>query len=489
MNKVFQTLKKKFHQKKQERKSSKTATQKGSDDQKAALKDTDRSRSDASLPSAGDAAFEQRLAAALDAKFHVGDFSRFEFPSFNESIPKQKELIFIQKCKLCCVCFSFSKNSPAEYVTARRLKTKLLAETCAHVLSASNWLTEKAVRAVSSLALCNIFQPATKPTDAPEDAMAPTSAHLDWEHRSWVYEIVLRTVNNFMLAQALSTVLVDTVFLRRLLSRIDCSDIGERRAALRVLHCVYARRSDLRPALRKYATDILDRFVYQREPFFGLRELLLLYTSFSSGFVSPLKEKHFAFVRQRLIPLFAEAKLVEFADPLQQCLEQLLEKAPGLAEDLLAGALRLTLPRREALAVNCMLMLEILLPVAVKSVISSRNEELALLAVECVSHELCSSHQLSADKALGMMNKKCLQELVQMNPKRMLPLLLRALENNKNHWNSFVREQSAANLSSLKGVSFLEFDKEGVDEGDQTEWITGAWKELEKTAASGEKTF
>jgi serine/threonine-protein phosphatase 2A regulatory subunit B' len=70
-----------------------------------------------------------------------------------------------------------------------------------------------------------------------------------------------------------------------------------------ILHKIYSRFWSKRIFIRNSISNIFHRFVFEKITFNGISELLEILGSIIHGFAIPIKEEHFSFLKNTLLPL------------------------------------------------------------------------------------------------------------------------------------------------------------------------------------------
>ncbi|EAU77420.2 AGAP009341-PA, partial [Anopheles gambiae str. PEST] len=208
--------------------------------------------------------------------------------------PAEREELFIQKLRQCCVLFDFSE--PLNDLKYKEIKRCALQEIVEHLNNQSNVITEPIYPEAFNMVATNLFRtlpPSSNPNGAEFDPEEdePT-LEVSWPHLQFVYELFLRFLESPDFQPNVAKRYIDHSFILNLLELFDSEDPRERDFLKTVLHRVYGKFLGLRAFIRKQINNIFYKFIYETEHHNGIAELLEILGSIINGFALPLKEEH-----------------------------------------------------------------------------------------------------------------------------------------------------------------------------------------------------
>uniref|UniRef100_A0A3B5QEB6 Protein phosphatase 2, regulatory subunit B', delta n=1 Tax=Xiphophorus maculatus TaxID=8083 RepID=A0A3B5QEB6_XIPMA len=213
--------------------------------------------------------------------------------------PPEREDLFVQKLRQCCVLFDFISD-PLSDLKYKEVKRAGLNEMVEYITHNSEVVTESIYpEAVFSINVFRTLPPSSNPTVLP-----PLPGVL--------------------------------------LQLFDSEDPRERDFLKTILHRIYGKFLGLRAYIRRQINNIFYRFIYETEHHNGIAELLEILGSIINGFALPLKEEHKMFLIRVLLPLHKVKSLSVYHPQLAYCVVQFLEKDSSLTEPV---SFRLRLPR------------------------------------------------------------------------------------------------------------------------------------------------
>lgn len=372
--------------------------------------------------------------------------SRFIIPKSNEieTLPQLKdapssdrEELFIQKLRQCCVLFDFSE--PLNDLKYKEIKRCALQEVVEYLSSQQQIITEVIYPEAIQMFAVNLFRtlpPSSNPNGAefdPEEDEPTLEA--SWPHLQFVYELFLKFLESPDFQPSVAKRYIDHGFILNLLELFDSEDPRERDFLKTVLHRVYGKFLGLRAFIRKQINNIFYKFIYETEHHNGIAELLEILGSIINGFALPLKEEHKQFLLKVLLPLHKVKSLSVYHPQLAYCVVQFLEKDPSLTQPVIKCLLKFWPKTHSPKEVMFLNELEEILDVIEPAEFQKVMEPLFRQIAKCVS----SPHFQVAERALYYWNNEYIMSLISENSKVILPIMFPALNNNsKLHWNKTI---------------------------------------------------
>ncbi|EPY76676.1 serine/threonine-protein phosphatase 2A regulatory subunit delta isoform [Camelus ferus] len=385
-----------------------------------------------------------------------------KLPALKDSPTQEREELFIQKLRQCCVLFDFVSD-PLSDLKFKEVKRAGLNEMVEYITHSRDVVTEAIYPEAVTMFSVNLFRtlpPSSNPTGAefdPEEDEPTLEAA--WPHLQLVYEFFLRFLESPDFQPNIAKKYIDQKFVLALLDLFDSEDPRERDFLKTILHRIYGKFLGLRAYIRRQINHIFYRFIYETEHHNGIAELLEILGSIINGFALPLKEEHKMFLIRVLLPLHKVKSLSVYHPQLAYCVVQFLEKESSLTEPVLP----LLCPGSTSLAVLAILHLvggavivgllkfwpkthspkevmflnelEEILDVIEPSEFSKVMEPLFRQLAKCVS----SPHFQVAERALYYWNNEYIMSLISDNAARVLPIMFPALyRNSKSHWNKTI---------------------------------------------------
>lgn len=374
------------------------------------------------------------------------DSSRFIIPKSNEietlpqlkdAPPNEREELFVQKLRQCCVLFDFSE--PLNDLKYKEIKRCALQEMVEYLSSQQQIITEQIYPEAVQMFAVNLFRtlpPSSNPNGAefdPEEDEPTLEA--SWPHLQFVYELFLRFLESPDFQPSVAKRYIDHGFILNLLELFDSEDPRERDFLKTVLHRVYGKFLGLRAFIRKQINNIFYKFIYETEHHNGIAELLEILGSIINGFALPLKEEHKQFLLKVLLPLHKVKSLSVYHPQLAYCVVQFLEKDPSLTQPVIKCLLKFWPKTHSPKEVMFLNELEEILDVIEPAEFQKVMEPLFRQIAKCVS----SPHFQVAERALYYWNNEYIMSLISENSKVILPIMFPALNSNsKTHWNKTI---------------------------------------------------
>ncbi|XP_043228837.1 serine/threonine-protein phosphatase 2A 56 kDa regulatory subunit delta isoform-like isoform X2 [Amphibalanus amphitrite] len=361
-----------------------------------------------------------------------------KLPSFKEVAASEREELFIQKIRQCCVLFDFISD-PLSDLKWKEVKRLALQEMIEHVSSQRGVITENIYPEVVQMVSVNLFRtlpPSSNPSGAefdPEEDEPTLEAA--WPHLQLVYEFLLRFLESVDFQPNVAKRYIDQKFVLQLLDSFDSEDPRERDFLKTTLHRIYGKFLGLRAYIRKQINNIFYRFIYETEHHNGVAELLEILGSIINGFALPLKEEHKSFLLKVLMPLHKVKSLSVYHPQLAYCVVQFLEKDPSLTEPVILALLKYwpkTHSPKEVMFLNELEeILDVMEPAEFQRVIKPLFQQIA----SCVA----SPHFQVAERALYYWNNEYIMSLMTENATVILPIMFPVLyKNSKSHWNKTI---------------------------------------------------
>lgn len=391
---------------------------------------------------------------------HLTAASYVALPGFKDVANSEKQNLFIQKLKLCCIVFDFT--DPTKSLKEKDIKRQTLVELVDYITTMNGKFTETAMQELVMMVSINLFRSLTTPPrenkvleafdlEEEEPSMDPA-----WPHLQIVYEFFLRFVASPDTDAKLAKRYIDQSFVIRLLDLFDSEDPREREYLKTVLHRIYGKFMVHRPFIRKSINNIFFRFIFETEKHNGIAELLEILGSIINGFALPLKEEHKLFLVRALIPLHKPKCISSYHQQLSYCITQFVEKDCKLADTVIRGILKYWPITHSSKEVMFLGELEEVLEATQLPEFQRCMVPLFRRLARCMS----SFHFQVAERALFLWNNDHVENLIKQNRKVILPIIFPSLEKNaKSHWN-----QAVQSLTLNVRKIFSDFDPELFEE-------------------------
>ncbi|XP_065088199.1 serine/threonine-protein phosphatase 2A 56 kDa regulatory subunit gamma isoform-like [Ochlerotatus camptorhynchus] len=358
-------------------------------------------------------------------------------PQLKDAPPSEREELFVQKLRQCCVLFDFSE--PLNDLKNKEIKRCALQEMVEYLSTQQQVITEPIYPEVVQMVAVNLFRtlpPSSNPNGAefdPEEDEPTLEA--SWPHLQFVYELFSRFLESTDCQASVAKRFIDHSFTLNLLDLFDSEDPRERDFLKTVLHRVYAKFLGLRAFIRKQINNIFYKFIYETEHHNGIAELLEILGSIINGFALPLKEEHKHCLLKVLLPLHKVKSLSVYHPQLAYCVVQFLEKDPSLTQPVIKCLLKFWPKTHSPKEVMFLNELEEILDVIEPAEFQKVMEPLFRQIAKCVS----SPHFQVAERALYYWNNEYIMSLISENSKVILPIMFPALNSNsKTHWNKTI---------------------------------------------------
>uniref|UniRef100_A0A3P8TL97 Serine/threonine protein phosphatase 2A regulatory subunit n=1 Tax=Amphiprion percula TaxID=161767 RepID=A0A3P8TL97_AMPPE len=361
-----------------------------------------------------------------------------KLPALKDAPPVDREELFVQKLRQCCVLFDFVSD-PLSDLKYKEVKRAGLNEMVEYITHNSDVVTESIYPEAVTMFSVNLFRtlpPSSNPTGAefdPEEDEPTLEAA--WPHLQLVYEFFLRFLESPDFQPNVAKKYIDQKFVLSLLELFDSEDPRERDFLKTILHRIYGKFLGLRAYIRRQINNIFYRFIYETEHHNGIAELLEILGSIINGFALPLKEEHKMFLIRVLLPLHKVKSLSVYHPQLAYCVVQFLEKDSSLTEPVIMGLLKFWPKTHSPKEVMFLNELEEILDVIESSEFVKVQEPLFRQLAKCVS----SPHFQVAERALYYWNNEYIMSLISDNAAKILPIMFPALyKNSKSHWNKTI---------------------------------------------------
>uniref|UniRef100_A0A182TQW5 C2H2-type domain-containing protein n=1 Tax=Anopheles melas TaxID=34690 RepID=A0A182TQW5_9DIPT len=406
---------------------------------------------------------------------------------------QQREELFIQKLRQCCVLFDFSE--PLNDLKYKEIKRCALQEIVEHLNNQSNVITEPIYPEAFNMVATNLFRtlpPSSNPNGAEFDPEEdePT-LEVSWPHLQFVYELFLRFLESPDFQPNVAKRYIDHSFILNLLELFDSEDPRERDFLKTVLHRVYGKFLGLRAFIRKQINNIFYKFIYETEHHNGIAELLEILGSIINGFALPLKEEHKQFLLKVLLPLHKVKSLSVYHPQLAYCVVQFLEKDASLTQPVIKCLLKFWPKTHSPKEVMFLNELEEILDVIEPAEFQKVMEPLFRQIAKCVS----SPHFQVAERALYYWNNDYIMSLISENSKVIMPIMFPALySNSKSHWNKTIHGLIYNAIKLFMEMNQLLFDEchrkyqaEQETEQEKLAQRDALWQQMEDLAARNSK--
>ncbi|KAK1171698.1 serine/threonine-protein phosphatase 2A 56 kDa regulatory subunit delta isoform isoform X1 [Acipenser oxyrinchus oxyrinchus] len=361
-----------------------------------------------------------------------------KLPALKDAPSHEREELFIQKLRQCCVLFDFVTD-PLSDLKYKEVKRAGLNEMVEYITHNRDVVTESIYPEGVIMFSVNLFRtlpPSSNPTGAefdPEEDEPTLEAA--WPHLQLVYEFFLRFLESPDFQPNIAKKYIDQKFVLSLLELFDSEDPRERDFLKTILHRIYGKFLGLRAYIRRQINNIFYRFIYETEHHNGIAELLEILGSIINGFALPLKEEHKMFLIRVLLPLHKVKSLSVYHPQLAYCVVQFLEKDSSLTEPVIMGLLKFWPKTHSPKEVMFLNELEEILDVIEPSEFVKVMEPLFRQLAKCVS----SPHFQVAERALYYWNNEYIMSLISDNAAKILPIMFPALyKNSKSHWNKTI---------------------------------------------------
>ncbi|XP_056634478.1 serine/threonine-protein phosphatase 2A 56 kDa regulatory subunit gamma isoform-like isoform X3 [Diorhabda sublineata] len=380
-------------------------------------------------------------------------------PPLKDAPPDQREELFIQKLRQCCVLFDFASD-PLSDLKWKEVKRTALHEMVEYVTTQKGVISDNVYGEAVNMFAVNLFRtlpPSSNPNGAefdPEEDEPTLEAA--WPHLQLVYELFLRVLEAPDFQPNLAKRYIDQKFVLQLLDLFDSEDPRERDLLKTTLHRIYGKFLGLRAFIRKQISNVFYRFIYETEHHNGIAELLEILGSIINGFALPLKDEHKLFLLRALMPLHKVKSLSVYHAQLAYCVVQFLEKDASLTQSVIQSLLKYwpkTHSPKEVMFLNELEeILDVIEPAEFQKVMVPLFRQLS----KCVS----SPHFQVAERALYYWNNEYVMSLVSENVVKILPIMFPSLyRNSKTHWNKTIH---GLIYNALK--LFMEMDQKLFDD-------------------------
>lgn len=363
--------------------------------------------------------------------------------------------LFMEKLHQCCHLFDFFDT--VTDLKSKEVKRATLKELVDYISTNRDLLVDSAYPEIINMISINLFRtlPPSENADYDPEEDEPT-LEASWPHMQLVYEFFLRFLENPDFQAGTAKRYIDQKFVLQLLELFDSEDPREREVLKTILHRIYGKFLGLRAFIRKQINNIFLRFIYEKEHFNGVAELLEILGSIINGFALPLKAEHKQFLTKVLIPMHTAKRLALFHTQLAYCVVQFLEKDAALTESVIRGLLKYwpkTCSQKEVMFLG---ELEEILDVIEPTQFKKIQEPLFKQISKCVA----SPHFQVAERSLYFWNNEYILSLTEDNIEKILPIMFGNLYRiSKEHWNQTIVSLVYNVLKTLMEMNTTLFDE------------------------------
>ncbi|KTF92474.1 hypothetical protein cypCar_00023973, partial [Cyprinus carpio] len=176
--------------------------------------------------------------------------------------PVDREELFVQKLRQCCVLFDFVTD-PLSDLKYKEVKRAGLNEMVEYITHNRDVVTESIYPEAVIMFSVNLFRtlpPSSNPTGAefdPEEDEPTLEAA--WPHLQLVYEFFLRFLESPDFQPNIAKKYIDQKFVMSLLELFDSEDPRERDFLKTILHRIYGKFLGLRAYIRRQINNIFYR--------------------------------------------------------------------------------------------------------------------------------------------------------------------------------------------------------------------------------------
>ncbi|XP_010155772.1 PREDICTED: serine/threonine-protein phosphatase 2A 56 kDa regulatory subunit delta isoform-like, partial [Eurypyga helias] len=182
-----------------------------------------------------------------------------KLPALKDAPPHEREELFIQKLRQCCVLFDFISD-PLSDLKFKEVKRAGLNEMVEYITHNRDVVTEAIYPEAVIMFSVNLFRtlpPSSNPTGAefdPEEDEPTLEAA--WPHLQLVYEFFLRFLESPDFQPNVAKKYIDQKFVLSLLDLFDSEDPRERDFLKTILHRIYGKFLGLRAYVRRQINNI-----------------------------------------------------------------------------------------------------------------------------------------------------------------------------------------------------------------------------------------
>jgi len=367
----------------------------------------------------------------------------------------EQQALLIKKLQQCNVIFNFLVVT--DQIQGKEVKRACLNEIVDYISNTRKVLTEQIYPHLIRMITRNIFR-ALPPTDSYELDVEEDNPTLEasWPHLQLVYELFLSMLEHHDFNHQIAKKYIDQRLVLQLLELFATEDPRERDFLKTVLHRVYGKFLGLRAFIRRHMNNIFLTFIYEREAFPGIPELLEILGSIINGFALPLKNEHKQFLLKVLVPLHKTRGLVLFHAQLAYCVVQFLEKDPSLTPPVVAGILKFWPVTCSSKEVMFLSELEEMLDIMEPPQFAIVKDAIFIQLAKCVA----SPHFQVAERALYYWNNEYILTLIEEHSNTILPIMFSSLYRiSKDHWNSTIVSLVYNVLKTFMEINTAVFDQ------------------------------
>ena len=359
---------------------------------------------------------------------------------------------FVKKLEYCAHPLSLVKSNKHNLVE----RTSYLSDIIESLMEED--LTEDLIipnlGIVFSIVETNLFRPLPKlsskqVSETTTKTVSEPSTDPDWPQVYPIYRILAKMIESPALDMEVLTNWVSEQFLNNFLALFFSENEEERDWLFKILNQIYLKFQTRRKFLRKRMMDIIDDVIHEGNHLRGLKEILNVLNGIVSGFSVPLKPENIRIFRERIIGLHKSPTYQSFSIELTEIVKSFLGKDPNLVNELFKKMIvfwPFSNSNKQVAFLQEMMTCISIIPQL------SLEPGTVVLLIKKLAECLKSPHFKVCDYALNCFEKPDFMSLVDSSPEVTFPILIPAIERQKEElWHETLRYSMTGLVLVLKG--------------------------------------
>lgn len=382
------------------------------------------------------------LQRSIPSAYSAGDYGEIEeLPPLSSVTEDHFNESFRRKLIQCRIICNFA--DAMSDLKSKSMKQTYLQEIVDHISQPRFFrlLDSESFKVLFTMVKCNIVRamppiPPLAKVPMIGDDINDTIYESSWPHLELVYQIFQKFLESSLLDTSSLVQYVDQSFIAQFLLLFNTSDQRERDSLKMVLHRLYLKFVQQRPAIRQAIQHIFYTYIYETRYFSGINELLEIMISIINGYAVPLKQEHKDFLIKILIPLHTSYFLHLFHSNLFFCVMQYIQKDSSLIPVVLREFMKIW-------PVSCSLK-ELIFITEISKIIELMTEEQFKELMVDLFHKVgkcitSNNFQVSEAGMLLWKNDRFVQYTTTY-AKQLFPIICPYLyKTGTNHWNAAIK--------------------------------------------------
>lgn len=334
---------------------------------------------------------------------------------------------FLDKLKQCSYIYKFNDefDDLGDNLRGKEVKRDCLIEILDYMACSKFLISHNSYKAIVDMISSNLFSTVSNDRDSFDPENSQPKFDRDWPHHSFVCEILLAFLESDEFQVVVGRRYITEEFTGQIFDKLRSEDHRVRDAIKNIVHRIYSNIFDRRKYIKTCIMNVLLKFIYEKEVYAGINELMEMVTSIVNGFALPIRTENLIFIERVLIPLHSCQTITYFHDHVANCMAMLIAKQDDLAGIIIPRLLKLWPKNHEnkvmLFLAEIELIFELLSPEQFQNIMEPVFKRLAIV--------IESDHYFNCEKVLYMFNIQSIMEHIERNNQILIPILFPALYN------------------------------------------------------------